>query len=630
VEGVLLAESNDAANQDRGQADVSEVNDRDALDKYRDKMDHLTDDALDAMAKELEASEADREQLREKLAKQERLYAELLTEANRIAATSSTAKADKRHHKGHKHQTFDEQYDYNVHEGQAHISQRYKDAEASHPNHRFAGEIKKIDSILERAAPKDKVRHLAVRAGGKRDESRYAGLSEQEVSSLERMIYAAPHNPAPPLEAARHYLLFDYDSGGMNNIRIGWEMAGIIAQRTNRTLVLPPPTAFYLIKDGGFSKAGDYLDVARLKANVPTLTFDEFVEREKSDLSLPDIASQKHDPMIVYKKWKEWAGNNSNFAVVSGPGNCELNRYVSNNKVLYAASMGNDDRTFSCGDWAAIGQPRFTKDGERWEASLESWGLLRNGFVWHPDVYRDAAKVVAKLGLFEYTSLHARYGDFQFKEKRQPADEVIASLGSLPGGGLSSLLAESEEGSTVHKHKHNHRHHRHAHASLLDLSSGASVSASRGSEAAQHMLPLLKKGSTLYLSTDETDPAFFEAFQEHGIKAVHWGDIERDIQGLTTPERTESIKGIVEQMICAYGKVFVATELSTFSAYAQRMRIYADAPVKTRLYHTKPRTSEEDKAIADELSAWEAKGGANAFKPDDMNLVSLAYIPPSQ
>ena len=44
--------------------------------------------------------------------------------------------------------------------------------------------------------------------------------------------------------------------------------------------------------------------------------------------------------------------------------------------------------------------------------------------------------------------------------------------------------------------------------------------------------------------------------------------------------------GPVEQVVCAAAHVFVATPLSTFSAFVHRLRGYVEAPDKNRYYHT--------------------------------------------
>merc|ERR1711939_927173 len=46
---------------------------------------------------------------------------------------------------------------------------------------------------------------------------------------------------------------------------------------------------------------------------------------------------------------------------------------------------------FSCGEWAKLGGP-----APNWRNSMtnENWVLLTHGFVWHPDAFSIASKVV--------------------------------------------------------------------------------------------------------------------------------------------------------------------------------------------------------------------------------------------
>merc|ERR1719217_868940 len=109
---------------------------------------------------------------------------------------------------------------------------------------------------------------------------------EGELVDLDRMRY---WNEATEVMApTEKYVLFTNDAGGLNNIRLGWEASGLIAQGTGRTLVLPPPSKMYLL-DWGEMKGGhrdtdtttlveDIINLAQLKANVPTLTAKEFEE----------------------------------------------------------------------------------------------------------------------------------------------------------------------------------------------------------------------------------------------------------------------------------------------------------------------------------------------------------------
>merc|ERR1719473_733890 len=104
-----------------------------------------------------------------------------------------------------------------------------------------------------------------------------------------------------------------------------------------------------------------------------------------------------------------------------------------------------------------------------------------------------------------------------------------------------------------------------------------------------------------------------------------WDNISDVFEGMP-PKHLIQLKGIMEQMICANSRVFVGTPLSTFTAYAQRMRIYNDAPQKERLSHTSIPSEEQAARITAELQAWDTKGGASAFKPADPSLASLEWV----
>eukprot|EP00308_Calcidiscus_leptoporus_P011964 CAMPEP_0119377096 /NCGR_PEP_ID=MMETSP1334-20130426/43193_1 /TAXON_ID=127549 /ORGANISM="Calcidiscus leptoporus, Strain RCC1130" /LENGTH=694 /DNA_ID=CAMNT_0007395887 /DNA_START=232 /DNA_END=2316 /DNA_ORIENTATION=- len=107
-----------------------------------------------------------------------------------------------------------------------------------------------------------------------------------------RMRYWAPPRLVQPSAHSEHYLTFDVDCGGFNNIRMAFEYAVLLAFLTRRTLVLPPPQPWYLIDFGPFARMVPTADSARhstydiffdmraLSAAVPFITTDEFLRRE--------------------------------------------------------------------------------------------------------------------------------------------------------------------------------------------------------------------------------------------------------------------------------------------------------------------------------------------------------------
>jgi len=346
-----------------------------------------------------------------------------------------------------------------------------------------------------------------------------------DASVLQRMQYW--RKALTELPSTGKYLLFTPDSGGLNNIRIGWEMSGLVALHTDRTLVLPPKAGMYLLDFGPWNKdlvgdssnwtgktgIEDLIDLHQLKGVLPTLTSEEFQSetgmtwQEARDQS--EMAAQQQD-YTASCHFSNWDKLTSKFVFMDG----KMRR-----------------EAFSCGEWWLRGGPRPELRQELTEAD---WGLLRHGFVWHPDAFAIAAKAVRYLGLFDYLAIHARYGDFAEKQSQRRPDEIY-----------------------------------------------------------ENWRPLIENASALYVATDRQDQ--FVGFAErHGVKLVMWPDLFTDASGNVlseikrqfSPERFFKLTGPVEELICTFARVFVGTDRSSFSGHIQRMRIHADPPVSMRLVHT--------------------------------------------
>merc|ERR1719401_70915 len=88
-----------------------------------------------------------------------------------------------------------------------------------------------------------------------------------ERPCLSRMRWWTP--PGPALPPTDRYLLFSQDVGAVNNMRIGWEMTGIVAEYTGRTLLLPPARAVYLLDWG---ERDDLSDLPESLEDTDTVT----------------------------------------------------------------------------------------------------------------------------------------------------------------------------------------------------------------------------------------------------------------------------------------------------------------------------------------------------------------------
>jgi len=401
---------------------------------------------------------------------------------------------------------------------------------------------------------------------------------------------------------SRKYLLVEQDGAGMNNKRIGWEMAGLVALHSGRVLVLPPNSVWWMIDvNGTTSKTEDFINLEQLRGGLPVLTFQEFARKERQALELPAWTVQDTFEGNQLKDWQDYA-----LGHFKSPGKthaewCELSSYRSDATVIYANHYP-EGRFLDCEKWFELGQPQFTEDANPWQVPNSAYSLLRNHFVWHKDVFDLAAPIVQQLGLFGYVALHARFNDFKDFDPAavQPAEGILSKWAETPMSGGALLQRSGRVGSS----------------SLLS----AKRSMARAHRVLNRIMHWVTPGSVLYVSTDETDEHFLRAFRQRGIDARWSHDffekadspiadiIRRD------PVRANKLRGPVEQAVCAFGRLFLGTSKSTFSAYITRMRIYADAPQtglkeETRLFHTMTPTPEVAKAVQEEIDAWQARGG---------------------
>lgn len=234
--------------------------------------------------------------------------------------------------------------------------------------------------------------------------------------TLRRMQYWATSPSLTPRPLAEKYLIHDNDDGGPNNIRIGWEYVGVVAQETGRTFVLPPSKRMYLldfgpmnkeyrrhVRQGTSTKVEDLINLEQLRFVLPTMTWAEF--EAKTGLN--------------------WEQASKSATQVADSDRCNIKAYLKvSNRILFMPGHKRREG-FHCGEWWSRGGP---KDDIRKAMQEGSWAVLTHGFVWHQDMFHVAARAVQHLGIFDYVALHARYNDFQFKEARQGEANIFRKL----------------------------------------------------------------------------------------------------------------------------------------------------------------------------------------------------------
>lgn len=368
--------------------------------------------------------------------------------------------------------------------------------------------------------------------------------------------------------ADARYVTFNNDCGGWNNIRMGFEHAIAIAWATNRTLVLPPPTPFYLIDFGptafkslpgeyqGHSSLGEFFNLDALQ-QLPGgwITTHEFFKREKDRFGIPEKFHEKYgSPDLVWltkgdMAWSMWLHDRFH-GIKGGP---LVAVYMDPSKEEYMSSGNRDDLLVAnrrdlplakhpsevlhfpaCqlkpeAEWRYLGQVASVvlyASVERERAFHRFW---RSAVVYSQDIFDTAADVIDQLGLFQYSSLHIRRNELQYKDSFQTSQATLRNIDAL-------------------------------------------------------LLP----NETIYLATDETkDPNFFRA-----LRAAHpvftWFDFYDDETGTLRHNKQpvrKKVIGCIEQLICAGGRQFFGTVHSTFSAYIFRLRGYIGAPDTTQRHH---------------------------------------------
>ena len=348
------------------------------------------------------------------------------------------------------------------------------------------------------------------------------------------------------------YIAFDIDQGGLNNIRMVFEYAVVIAAITRRTLVLPPSQPWYLINQAAQGKAegttdlADVFELSSIGKAIPCLTTMEFCQKAKNHLSIPnEFLTHNYDGLHANRhllNWRKWLLQNSETIdwnsyesllchpsikhALNGPHMSD--HYIANRRlkeltprqlaspVIYLPS---DDNYRSLGPVATM----LATETEHLPRICRR--LLKHHVRYREEVFSWAEKICHWHHLDDFNAIHIRRNDFQYKQTRLDVDRIHTNI-----------------------------------------------------------QPLLDTGKPLYVATDETDPEFFRQLAGH-FKVPRVYTIN-DWLSRTGPDFPYVWEGLVEQAICARASIFVGTDLSTFSAYVTRLRGYMQVKDQNCYYHT--------------------------------------------
>jgi len=348
------------------------------------------------------------------------------------------------------------------------------------------------------------------------------------------------------------YVAFDIDQGGLNNIRMVFEYAVVIAAITRRTLVLPPARPWYLINQAMMGKAegttdlGDVFELSAIGKAIPYITTKEFCQRAAHHLRIPNqFLNQEHGSFegdTHLQNWRRWLLQNSEVidwnsyeSLLCHPsikrasnGPHMSDQYVDNRQlkeltprqlaspIIYLPSDNN---------YRSLGPVATMLAAENEHLPRLCRRLLKHHVHYRNEVFSWAEKICHWHQIDNFNAIHIRRNDFQYKQTRLDIDRIHSNIHSL-----------------------------------------------------------IDTDKPLYVATDESDPDFFQQLTRiFKVPRVYTINDWISRAGQDFPYVWQ---GLVEQAICARARRFIGTDLSTFSAYINRLRGYMQVVDQNCYYHT--------------------------------------------
>ena len=362
------------------------------------------------------------------------------------------------------------------------------------------------------------------------------------------------------------YVSFEPWNGGYNNRRMGLELAFVAALVLNRTLVMPPATNAVLTP--GVTSFADFYDVEAMRRHVPVLRWGEF-ERGPGRL----LARSAHAPpfdatcdasALCSAAHRRPKPREMCMRCALARQRARQVRWTFNRIIVAADGAGAVDAVAGTDDFEEYRRQREPVSLHE-EAAEDHWlHFPQNGFGLFYQVFyfqsrerrkavwravrdgvrvRDEWQALAGLAAASRTlrggfhAVHYRRGDFR--------------------GQFKSAFLEPETLAS------NYRRH-------MGLEGGSGDATAAAAAAAEGALPV-------YLATDEGNPAVLESVRKAfgSVPVVLFADVAAEVPALRA--LAPAFVGIVEALVCARGRTFTGTKLSTYSAYVTRLRGYSKA-----------------------------------------------------
>lgn len=371
-------------------------------------------------------------------------------------------------------------------------------------------------------------------------------------------------------EPTDRYISFEPDPGGWNNIRMSMEVIFVLAAATGRTLVLPPRAPMYLLGDGSQNARsfGNFFPInEELKKKVNVITMEEFIVTEGKrllSLNATEIENMKsvadicvHQPPEKDKRSCEWLFPLLRKRGIQPQMEASHHCLVFDNDVFdKGANLTADQQKRVdqfCGDSRT--QVLYTRE-------------LHNPKLIHWQAANLTVRLLNHFYAFTYftdTAVDNYYKRF-VRDFLHYKDELYCAAGKI----IHSLQQEQGEFSTLHI--------RRGDLQYKEVKFSAA-------EWYNNTRELWKPNETLYIATDERNKSWFDDLAKH--HKLRFLDDYWDYAKLG--ELDSSFIGMVDTIVASQGRVFAGTWFSTFSGFINRLRGYYGYSMKDSWYSYLPR-----------------------------------------
>ena len=228
-------------------------------------------------------------------------------------------------------------------------------------------------------------------------------------------------------DGSKGYFLYEKYPGGFNNIRMSFELAVAISFLTNRTLVIPPDSSYYLLDE--ICNVQDFFEDSNY--GIRAITYREFQKEENVFIPFSKIREQCR---VYSDKVFELV---LNFEKVPVPEKFTKKRRVVNIEDIFTE---NDRYVFF--DKNLLGnfyQTLYSKENDKLKSLISKYVRYKN------IIFDIAFSFINVLEDKKYYSVHVRRNDFQYKDLHIDSQELFNYVSSYVPLGEKLYIATDHQ-----------------------------------------------------------------------------------------------------------------------------------------------------------------------------------------